>query len=190
MRLGFAAAIVFKKLLTPRYSLNAFSNTHPSGTLELAEARKNSLTCSIKKWNLTYTTQQGSRINRFAQASFVAYVWWLQLISRPRVMKLHHDKNRYNNCLCFCHQMQFLNRVAAENPRCIRSIHFCRFPPIRHSFPMKRININFPEIYFKVKKRMTVLMCFSLDLPICRCQYWLLLIEENFGKVKHNEWVM
>ncbi len=52
-----------KTLLTPKHSLNAFSEPRPSRTLELVEASKSWLPILIvvvyKNWNLTYTTNFG-----------------------------------------------------------------------------------------------------------------------------------
>ncbi len=78
-----------KTLLTLKRSLNACSERCPSRTLELVEASWLLIVIVVihAKWNLTYTTKQGSRVGCLTQTGFAAFGKGVQLISGPPKMK-------------------------------------------------------------------------------------------------------
>ncbi len=80
-------AVERKSLLTPRHSLNVFSERRPCKTLELVEDSKSWLPILLvlvnRNWNLTYTTTQGSRVSWLAQTGFAAFSKGVQLIGAP-----------------------------------------------------------------------------------------------------------
>ncbi len=80
----WTSAAVGKTLLSPRHTLNAFSDPRHSWTWELVEASKSWLPILLlvvyTNWNLAYTTRQGSRVSCLAQTGFAAFGKALQLI--------------------------------------------------------------------------------------------------------------
>ncbi len=76
---------MWKILLTPRQSLNTFSDSHQSWTWELVEASKSWVPIlplvAYTNWNLTYITRHSSRVSCLVQTGLAAVVTFHHVVA-------------------------------------------------------------------------------------------------------------